>query len=119
MSETFDALAVVKQVLVKHLLRQQIERDLARLSQVPLLLARPLLPHLESVHAALLQAIGTHKRQLRQQGVRIVEQEKNSLEFRIAYVERGYRVQHCFLLATLQAESHLLLTAYLQGDRDV
>lgn len=115
MPDDFDALGTVKLVLVKHLLRQQIEQDAARLRTAALHLSNCLIPVLENLHAKLLTAIAEHKRTLRRHGVRIIEQEKNSLDFRIAYLEKGYRIQHCFLLATLQAEAHLLLTSYLEG----
>ena len=115
MAEAFDALGAVKLVLVKHLLRQQVEGDLSRMRRADLHLSRVYIEWLERIHARLLTEIAEHKRALKRHGVRIITQQKNSLDFQIAYVERGYQVQHCFLLATLQAESQLLFETYVQG----
>jgi len=115
MTERFNALTTVKHVLIMHLLRQQIEADLNHLSKTPLHLLRCYDTVLKRIHGELLTKISEYKRQLKRHGVRIVKQQKNSLDFQIAYVERGYEVQHCFLLATLQAESHVLFRHYLEG----
>ncbi|MGB8957286.1 MAG: hypothetical protein WCC10_18080 [Tumebacillaceae bacterium] len=115
MAETFDALGAVKQVLVKHMLRQQVETDLALIRRADLHLSRTYIDWLERIHARLLTEIAEHKRALRRHRVRIINQQKNSLDFQIAYLERGYQVQHCFLLATLQAEAHLLFATYVEG----
>lgn len=115
MTERFDALTTVKHVLVMHLLRQQIEADLENLPKTPLHLLRCYDTMLKQIHGELLTKISEYKRGLKRNGVRIVKQQKNSLDFAIAYVERGYKVQHCFLLATLQAESHVLFRHYLEG----
>lgn len=115
MTETFDALGAVKQVLVKHMLRQQVEADLALIRRADLHLSRTYINWLDRIHARLLTEVAEHKRALRRHGVRIISQQKNSLDFQIAYLERGYQVQHCFLLATLQAEAQLLFATYVEG----
>lgn len=115
MVDSFQSLCVIKDVLIMHLLRQQIEADLQRLSAAHLHLSSCLLPRLQSIHAELLNRITQHKRRLRQSRVRIVNQQKNSLDFEIAYVEHGYLVQHCFLLATLYAEAQILFSTLLEG----
>jgi hypothetical protein len=115
MAESFESLNVVKAVLIMHVLRQQIEADLQRLKSAPLYLAHGLTERLQAIHGELLNRIAEHKRQLRRHSVRILEQTKNRLDFQIAYLERGYRVQHCFLLATLQAEAQLLFKSLLEG----
>jgi hypothetical protein len=109
MAGGFDALETVKTVLIMHLLRQQVEADLGFLRTAPLRLATCYNTWLSNIHAKLLTRIAEQKRELRRQGVRVVKQQKNSLDFEIAYLERGYQVQHCFLLATLQAEAQVLL----------
>ncbi|MGZ4134650.1 MAG: hypothetical protein ACXVC1_05145 [Tumebacillaceae bacterium] len=113
MSGAFDALGSVKEVLVMHLLRQQIEADLAFLRTAPLRLTTSYDAWLSQIHGKLLTSIGERKRELRQRGIRVVKQQKNSLDFEIAYLERGYQVQHCFLLANLHAEAQVLLMQYL------
>lgn len=115
MTQPFNALLIVKHVLIMHLLRQQVEADLKKMRSTPLHLLRCYDAVLNQIHADLLKRIGECKRQLKRHGVRIVTQQKNSLDFQITYVEKGYEVQHCFLLATLQAESHVLFHQYLEG----
>ena len=115
MSEGFDPLRLVKQILVMHLLRQQVEADLATLQQTPLRLLRSYASWLERLHATLLKNVSERKRELRRHGIRVIKQQKNSLDFQIAYLERGYEVQHCFLLATLHAEAEELFALYLEG----
>lgn len=116
MDASFDPLTSVKSVLVMHLLRQQIECDLATLQKgLTLRLAGSYRMWLERVHALLLSTITERKRELRRHSVRIVKQQKNSLDFSIAYIWKGYEVQHCFLLATLLAEAQELFAHYLEG----
>ncbi|PWK15488.1 hypothetical protein [Tumebacillus permanentifrigoris] len=115
MTDSFQSLSAVKAVLIMHLLRQQVEADLNLLASAPLLLSQCLVERLQGIHGLLLNRVADHKRLLRRYGVRIVEQQKNSLDFQIAYMERGYRVQHCFLLATLQAEAQVLFKTLLEG----
>ncbi|MBL0388463.1 hypothetical protein JJB07_17820 [Tumebacillus sp. ITR2] len=117
MAESFPSLGVVKTVLIMHLLRQQIEADLALLASAPLGLSSCLIERLQNLHGLLLTRIAEHKRLLRRHSVRVIEQQKNSVDFTIAYMERGYRVQHCFLLATLHAESEILFKTLLEGGR--
>lgn len=112
---TGDPLTSIKQVLILHLLRQQVEADLLMLRSTPLHLLRCYVLRLEELHADLLRQIGDIKRRLRQQGVRIIRQQKSSLDFHIAYLQKGYENQHCFLLATLQAEAHKLFSELLGG----
>jgi hypothetical protein len=112
----FDPLTSVKSVLVMHLLRQQIEADLAVLKQSQSLrLSDCYLNWLERLHGRLLSLISERKRELRRHRVRIVKQQKNRLDFQIAYLYQGYEIQHCFLLATLYAEAQELFTRYLEG----
>jgi hypothetical protein len=115
MPEGFDPLRLVKRILVMHLLRQQIEADLGTLQKTPLRLRRSYASWLERLHASLLKNVGELKGELRRHGVRVIRQQKNSLDFQIAYLERGYEVQHCFLLATLHAEAEALFVQYLEG----
>jgi hypothetical protein len=115
MSMAFDALGTVKLVLIKHLLRQQIEADLHQLRQTTLRLQRCYVACLDAIHAKLLASISEHKRELRRYGIKIIAQKKSEFDFQIAYLERGYQVRHCFLLATLRAESEVLFQQYLQG----
>lgn len=116
MDASFDPLTCVKSVLVMHVLRQQIESDLAALqNSLTLRLAHSYQMWLKGVHARLLTLIGERKRELRRHSVRIVKQQKNSLDFSIAYTWKGYEVQHCFLLASLLAEAQELFARYLEG----
>ncbi|ASS75570.1 hypothetical protein CIG75_11610 [Tumebacillus algifaecis] len=103
-SRGFDPLSTVKEVLTLHLLRQQLEADIKLLSNIPLHLGAAYIEQLEAIHAMLLQQVGAAKRELKRHGVRVIAQEKNSMDFHITYVEKGYEVRHCFLLATLSAE---------------
>lgn len=116
MSADFDALTTIKQVLVMHLLRQQVEADIVQLQHLPLLLADCYIVWLSHIHSHLLASIADLKRELRRHGVRIIQQQKNSLDFQIAYLEKGYQVQHCFLLATLQAEAQVLFVNLLNRE---
>lgn len=104
MTDGFDPLSTVKEVLILHLLRQHVETDLGRIRALALNLGTAYVERLEAYHGALLKRIGDAKRLLKRHGVRVIQQEKNSLDFQITYVERGYEVRHCFLLATLYAE---------------
>lgn len=104
MTAGFDPLATVKEVLILHLLRQHVEADLGRIRALALHLGKAYIERLEAYHAGLLKRIGDAKRQLKRHGVRVIQQEKSALDFHITYVERGYQVRHCFLLATLYAE---------------
>jgi hypothetical protein len=115
MPSGFDPLTTVKEVLVLHLLRQQVEADLKLLAGTTLHLKQAYLLRLEEIHAHLLQQIGDLKRLLKRHGIRVIKQKKNSLDFHIAYLERGYEIQHCFLLATLMAESRKRFAAILKG----
>lgn len=116
MDASFDPLTSVKSVLVMHLLRQQIESDLETLQKgLTLRLSHIYRTWLTRLHALLLTAIGERKRELRRHSVRIVKQQKNSLDFSIAYTWKGYEVQHCFLLAALLAEAQELFARYLEG----
>ncbi|KEO84196.1 hypothetical protein [Tumebacillus flagellatus] len=115
MAESFQSLVSIKSVLVMHLLRQQIEEDLTLLTAASLNLSDCLIRRLQDLHGLLLTRIAEQKRLLRRHSVRVTEQQKNSLDFTIAYVERGYRVQHCFLMATLQAEAEILFNTLLEG----
>lgn len=113
---SFDALSAIKHVLVMHLLRQMVEADLVHVRRLPLQLGPCLCTRLSDIHARLLAAIGEQKRALRKHGVRVIQQQKNSLDFAITYIERGYQVQHCFLLATLQAEAQILFANWLHPE---
>jgi hypothetical protein len=116
MSGGFDALSTVKTVLIMHLLRQQIEADLTTFRTISLRLAPCYDSLLSNIHTKLLTKIAERKRELRRQGVRVFKQQKNSLDFEIAYLERGYQVQHCFLLATLQADAQVLLMKWVHDE---
>ncbi|ARU62537.1 hypothetical protein CBW65_17390 [Tumebacillus avium] len=104
MNGGFDPLSTVKEILILHLLRQHVDADLGRIRALSLHLGQAYIDRLEAFHAGLLKRIGEAKRLLGRHGVRVIQQEKNSLDFQITYVERGYEVRHCFLLATLYAE---------------
>ncbi|HEU4963182.1 MAG TPA: hypothetical protein VFV52_04885 [Bacilli bacterium] len=112
---TFDPLTSIKRVLVLHLLRQLLEADGQQLGRMPLHLHRCYVLRWDAIQADLLRQIGEIKRELRRHGVRIVEQRKTALDFQIAYLQKGYRHEHHFLLDTLQAEAQELAIDYLGG----
>lgn len=107
MKESFDTFVRVKNVVVLHFLRQQIDHDMIQVRTAQLLLKRSYLNHLERIHQEVLSRIAHLKRKLRTQDVKVIFQKQSNTEFTIVYVEKGYQHSHSFRMEPLLAEVQL------------
>lgn len=107
MKESFDTFVRVKNVVVLHFLRRQIDHDILQVRTAQLLLKRSYLNQLERIHQEALSRIVHLKRTLRTQGVKVIFQKQSKTEFTISYVEKGYQHSHSFRMEPLLAEVQL------------
>jgi hypothetical protein len=114
MRESLDTFVLIKNVIMFHLLRQQLDHDLAWIRKAGLLLKDPYVMHLERIHQDVLTCMTNMKRKLHRQGVKVISQERTPIQFNIVYMERGYQYQHSFRLEPLLAEARLAFEKLLR-----
>lgn len=107
MNESFDTFIKIKNVVVLHFLRQQIDHDIIWVKTAQLLLKQSYLNQLDQIHHEILMRIAFLKRKLRIQGVKVISQQQSPTEFSVVYVEKGYQHTHSFRMEPLLAETQL------------